>query len=452
MSLKNRRGKPRTSRRNLPRRLFLRNAAATATTLIAPPVLIPSAALGAAGNPAPSDRITVGIIGAGGINSWHLPVFLSQPDTRVIAVCDPFRHRRLGYKAGIDRHYGDQGCADYEDFRDLLDRSDLDAVCIGVPDHWHAAISVRAMEAGKDVYCEKPLSRTVVEGRRMVETAERYGRVFQTGLQRRSSAVARFACELVRNGRIGKLHTVEVGIIGLNPGIQIDTHFPSAPIPDGFNYDLWLGPAPEKPYCPQRVNHGTATYWFYIDDYTNGFISGNGVHFVDVAQWGIGDGVNPREVDCTFARFPSKGLIDDAIEWRAEILYENGVRLLYSNQDNPYPSGMRFIGTEGSVFYDGGSSILTDPPGLRTSLIGPNEIQLYRSLEPHRNLLDCIRQRRRTAVPAETGHRATTPCNLVDISARLKRRLVWDASEEEVLGDLQASRMLSRAYRGPWCL
>ena len=437
----------------MSRRQFVkRSAAGLAAAGVAGPYVITSSALGAGDTPAASERIGIGLIGCGNINNGHMRAFLAENDARVVAVCDPFVQRRQAYKNVIDGTYGDTGCREYGDFRDLLDYPAVDAVCIGVPDHWHAAISIAAMKAGRDVYCEKPLARRITEGRRVVETAAAYGRILQTGLQRRSHGRYRLACELVRNGRIGELHTVKVGIVGINDDIQAGRIFPVVMPPADFDYDMWLGPASVSPYCHQRVNHGTPIYWYYINDYSNGFISGNGVHFVDIAQWGIGDHVKPVEVKATHAVIPPDGLIDDIIEWRSEILYANGVRLSFSNRDNPHPSGIRFEGTAGWLHIDGGGRITAEPAALIESRLGPGEIHLYTSPGPHRNLLDCMRSRMPTAAPPEVGHHATTTCDLVDLSARVGRSITWDAAAERCVGDDQANRLLSCAYRAPWRL
>jgi predicted dehydrogenase len=309
------------------------------------------------------------------------------------------------------------------------------------------------MQAGKDVYVEKPLTRIVAEGRRVVEVATRYGRVLQTGLQRRSGKVFRHACELVRNGRIGRLTRVEVGIIGINRGVEVERNFPSTSVPEGFDYDLWLGPAPEAPFSPQRVARGNEVcYWYYIDDYTAGFVSGNGVHFVDIAQWGIGDDVRPVEVETVEAYIPADGLVDGAVTWRTEVVYGNGVRMSYSSQDNPHPDGIRFVGTEGWIHVSGGGTLTASRTEILTSVIGPGEVRLYSSGEHHRNFLDCIRTRRPAAASPEVGHNATTTCNLAEISARLGRKVTWDSRAERVINDEPANRLLARSMRSLWRL
>jgi len=435
----------------ITRRSFVRNTALSAAGIVGFPYIVPSSVFGSDGAVLPSNRITLGLIGTGNINTHHRETFLAEKDTRIVAVCDPVESRRKSYQNRINQAYEDNACADYRDFRDLLAREDIDAVCIGTPDHWHAVQVVMAMKAGKDVYVEKPLTLTVAEGQRIVETAATYGRILQNGLQRRSHGAYRHACELVRNGRIGRLTRVEVGIIGINKGVEAGQNFPIAPVPDGFDYDLWLGPAPKTPFCPQRVARGNEVcYWYYISDYTAGFITGNGVHFVDIAQWGIGDEVKPIEVHTPSADIPTDGLVDDAIAWQSEVVYENGVRMSYSSEGNPHPDGIRFIGTEGWIHITGGGTLSASPMDVLKSVIGPNEVHLYASPGHHRNFLDCIKTRRLAAASAEVGHHAATTCNLVRISARLGRKVRWDSRAQRIVNDEAANRLLSRAMRAPW--
>ncbi len=436
-------------RPSITRRAFLR----TAATAVGFPYIVPSSVFGRDGSVSPSQRITLGLIGTGNINGGHREAFLAEKDARIVAVCDPVTDRRRAARDRINQAYGGSVCVDYRDFRELLARPDIDAVCIGTPDHWHAVLAIAAMQAGKDVYVEKPLTRTVVEGRRVVEVAATYGRVLQTGLQRRSMGAYRHACELVRNGRIGRLTHVEVGIIGVNKGVQAGRSFPATPVPEGFDYDLWLGPAPVAPFCPERVARGNEVcYWYYISDYTAGFISGNGVHFVDIAQWGIGDEVKPVEVHTISADVPADGLVDDALAWQTEVVYENGVRMSYSSEGHPHPDGIRFIGTKGWIYVTGGGALSADPMEVLQSVIGPGELHLYASPEHHRNFLDCIRTRQPAAASAQIGHHATTTCNLAEISACLGRKVKWDARAERFVEDDEANRMLGRALRSPWAI
>lgn len=435
------------------RRGFLKQTSLGAAAAAVFPYIVPSSARGADGATAPSSRIVLGLIGTGNINGGHREAFLAHKDCQVVAVCDPVASRREPVRDRINAFYGSAVCTDYGDFRGVLARPDIDALCIGTPDHWHAIQALRAMQAGKDVYVEKPLTRTVVEGRRLVRAAANYGRILQTGLQRRSQAPYRRVCELVRNGRIGQLKKVEVGIIGINTGVQAGRNFPETAVPDGFDYDMWLGPAPVAPFSPQRVARGNEVcYWYYIQDYTAGFISGNGVHFVDIGQWGIGDEVKPVQAHAVSADCPPDGLVDCPIAWQSEIVYANGVSMSYSSEGNPHPDGIRFIGTDGWIHISGNGTTTADPANVLTSVIGPDELHLYASPGHHRNFLDCIKTRRAAAASAEVGHHATTTCNLVEISARLERPVKWDAQKESFVDDTAADRLLSRAARMPWRL
>jgi predicted dehydrogenase len=440
-------------RLTITRRVFLQRAAGGVVSAVTFPYIVPSSVLGGAPGVPPSERITLGLLGTGNINGQHREAFLAEKDARIVAVCDPVTDRRRASRDRINQAYGSSVCVDYRDFRELLARPDIDAVCIGTPDHWHAVLAITAMQAGKDVSVEKPLTRTVVEGRRVVETAATYGRVLQTGLQRRSMAAYRHACELVRNGRIGRLTHVEVGIIGVNRGVQAGRRFPATPVPEGFDYDLWLGPAPVAPFSRQRVARGNEVcYWYYISDYTAGFISGNGVHFVDIAQWGIGDEVKPVEVHTISADVPADGLVDDALAWQTDVIYENGVRMSYSSEGQPHPDGIRFVGTEGWIHSTGGGALSANPVEVLQSVIAPGGLHLYTSPEHHRNFLDCIRTRRPAAASAQIGHHATTTCNLAEISARLGRTVQWNAEVERFVDDDEANRMLGRALRSPWAM
>ncbi|MFA6563297.1 MAG: Gfo/Idh/MocA family oxidoreductase [Verrucomicrobiia bacterium] len=431
---------------HLTRRDFLRKAT-SAAGVAAFPHLIPASALGRDGAVAPSERIAIGLIGTGNINTRHREAFLVEKDARIVAVCDPITSRREAYLRRINQVAGHSGCTACCDFRELLVRDDVDAVCIGTPDHWHAPQAIAAMQAGKDVYVEKPLTYAVAEGRRVIEVAASSGRVLQTGLQRRSMPPFRYACELVRNGRIGRLTHTEVGIVGIHYATKPQQVFPTAPVPEGMDYDLWLGPAPWVPFCPERIIN---YYWYHILDYSRGFIPANGVHFVDIAQWAIGDEVKPVEVSTPVAVIPSGGMVDAITEWRSDVVYQNGVRMSFSSEGKPHPDGIRFVGTDGWIHINGGGAMTASRESVLTSVIGSNEVHLYSTSGPHRNFLDCIRSRRLTAASAEIGHHATTTCNLVETAGYLGRSLKWDAATERFIGDEAANRLLSQPMRSPW--
>jgi predicted dehydrogenase len=369
----------------------------------------------------------------------------------VAAVCDVMANKRTAFQQRVEQHYAQQrakgtysGCAGYNDFRDLIADKNVDAVVIGVPDHWHTVPALRAAEAGKDVYLEKPMTLTIEEGQALVETMRRYGRVFQHGTQQRSDWKFRFAAELARNERIGKLHTIEVG----SPGGAATGTPPVEPVPPGFDYDLWLGQAPWAPYTTLRCLN--AATWIFIQDYAGGHVTGWGIHHVDCAHWGMGtDDTGPVEVEGTGV-FPRDGLYDSAITWKVECRYANGLKMVYGDESQ-VAHGVKFIGTEGWVYVHRGA-IQTEPKSLLSTVIRPNEIHLYESPDHHANFLRCIRTRERTICPVEVAHRSITVCHLTNICLWLGRRVKWNPETEHFVNDPEAERHISRAMRSPWHL
>lgn len=427
------------------RRSFLR---ASGVAALGAPWIVGAAALGRTETAAPSQRVTVGIIGVGGRGMTHLQGLLGE--SQVVAVADPHLQRRLAAKQRVEMHYAERqgqgtyrGCAAYNDFRELLDRKDIDAVSICTPDHWHAVQAIAAAASGKDVLCEKPLSVTVAEGRAVCEAIERYGRVFQHGTQRRSERGFAFACELVRNGRIGRLHTVRV----FSEPSHANPNDPPAPVPAGFDYAMWLGPAPWAPYSPRRC---ITPWWYFIADYTIGFVAGQGVHFTDIAQWGMGaDHTGPVEIEGS-GTIPSDGLCDTATQWHVEMTFANGVKLIYDD-DRAFPMGVVFEGTEGKVSALCGG-ISTEPRTLMTSAIKAGEVRLQRPRWHIADFIHSVKTRQPTAAPVEAAHRATSLCHLAHIAILTGRKLKWDPATEQFPDDPEANRLLSRAMRAPWHL
>ena len=436
---------------HLTRRSFLKTTAASAT--LAFPTIVPSSVLGAN---APSNRFTIGFIGTGnnGIN-W-LKQFLPKPEARVLAVCDVNREGR-GYwdnKLGgreparriVDEHYDDSSCAVYEDFRDVLARDDIDAIYIGTPDHWHAHIAIAASNAGKDIYGQKPLSLTVEEGRAMVEAVKRNGVVWQTGSQQRSDSNFRRACELVRNGRIGKLHTVRCGLPGGIPDYgKTASRTDPEPIPDGFHYDMWLGPAPRAPYCPARV--GVNFRW--VLDYSGGQLTDWGGHHPDIAQWGMDtENTGPVAIKEAKGVFADGPLYNSATSYYFECHYENGVTLIISDKEK---GGVTFEGTDGWVSANRGRHD-AHPKSILQSEIGPGEVHLYKSADHVQNFIDCVFSRKEPIAPIETAHRSITLAHLGNIAMLLGRDIKWDPKNERIPDDPGANAMLGRAHRAPWVL
>jgi predicted dehydrogenase len=425
----------RKAKKTTTRRQFLKNSAITAAgAALALPSIVSSSALGAN---APSNRITIGSIGLGNQGVSNLKGFIGQPGCQVVAICDVDAAHREQTRQIAKL----EPASSYNDFRDLLARDDIDAVVVCTPDHWHVPISIAAVRAGKDVFCEKPLTLTIAEGRTLVDEVKRYGRIFQTGSQQRSSDNFRFACELVRNGRIGKVHTARIGIPGNNR--TCEPTWTVEPVPDGFDYDLWLGPAPWEPYTPKRCHYE----FRFMLDYSGGQVTNWGAHHIDIAQWGLGmDESGPVEIEGK-GEFPTSGLFTTATKVHFETTYASGTKLTCETGG----SGTRFEGADGWIHVDRGK-LETQPDSLKKEIIAPTEIQLYRSRDHKQNFLDCIKSRKDPIANAETGHRTSTLCHLGNIAMLLGRKLKWDPRKEQFIGDEHANRMCSRTMRSPWRL
>jgi predicted dehydrogenase len=435
----------------ISRRTFVKGTAATVTV----PCFVPFSALGAGDRPAPSNRLTMGLVGLGSMGMRHVKGFLQEVDCQIVAVCDVDALRRSQAVGEINAHYGNEQCAQYDDFRELLARGDIDTLCISVPDHWHASLALTGIRAGKDIYGEKPLALTIAQGRAIVDEVDRYNCIWQTGSWQRSTDHFRFACELVRNERIGPLKRVEVGIgPGFkSPGVK-ETMYriapqPVMPVPEGFDYEMWLGPAPSAPYTEKRCHWN----FRWILDYSGGQVTDWGAHHVDIAHWGMNcDDTGPIEV-AGRGVFPSDGLWDAAVTYDFECKYANGLVMRVAS-NNYCRQGVRFIGETGWVHVTRGG-VTTDPPELRKTRIDPDEIHLPRPAGDHRqghrrDFLDCVKTRKTPITPAEIGHRSATVCHLGNIAMILGRRIRWDPKRERIINDLAASRMLYRAMCSPW--
>jgi predicted dehydrogenase len=425
------------------RRGFLKVAAAA----VAAPYIVPARIL--RGQEAPSNQIAMGCIGVGRMGMEDLRGYLGR--TQIVAVCDVDANRAARAKEEVEKHYASRlrqgeykGCAAYGDFRDLMARPDIDAVHIATPDHWHVILAIEACRHGKDAYCQKPLSLTIREGQAAVEAVRRYGRVLQVGSQQRSDAQFRFACELVRNGRIGRVRTVRVGL-PTDPGTTVQ---PVMPVPEGLDYDFWLGPAPWAPYTVERV-HPQKGYgrpgWLRISDYSGGMMTGWGSHHIDIAQWGLGtERTGPIEIEGR-GEFPSNGLWDVHGKFRVECRYADGIRMIIDDG----PNGVRFEGTEGWVFVTRGS-MDAEPKSLLKETLGPGEVHLVKSVNHQENFIACVRSRQDPVANVEAGHRSATICHLGNIAMLLERKLRWDPVKELFVGDEEANRLLDRPKREPW--
>ncbi len=427
------------------------------------PAVVSARALGRDGAVAAGERVTMGVIGCGNQGTGDMMGFLEDKRVQIVAVCDVNRES-AGYWGGAfagreparkivewtyareKRSGAYKGCAAYGDFRKLLARRDVDALLIAVPDHWHSIPVIEAAKAGKDVYCEKPLSLTIAEGRAMSNAVKKHGRIFQCGSQQRSDSRFRQACELVRNGRIGKLRRVQCGLPGGTPDFGRTGHRKETePVPEGFDYNFWLGPAPEAPYCPARCH----VNFRWILDYSGGQITDWGGHHPDIAQWGMGtEDTGPVEIRNGKAEWCQDNPWNTATHFYFDCVYENGVTLTVTDQP---PGGVTFHGTDGWVRVNRGW-IDANPKSLLESTIGPNEIHLYESKNHFENFIDCVLSREEPIAPVETAHRSITIAHLGNISLRLGRDLKWDPKTERFPGDEEANKMLSRPMRHPWSI
>jgi predicted dehydrogenase len=435
-------------KKNISRRSLFKRAAGVSVAAVGFPYVVGSPALGKGGNVAPSNRITMGCIGVGGQGTGKVRGFLGKADVRIVAVCDVIESRRQKAKGIVDRRYDDKGCASYNDFREVLAREDIDTVVIVTQDHWHGVIAVAAARAGKDMYCEKPLGVSVVEGQAIVRAVRTYGRVFQTGTQQRSDRKFRFACELARNGYLGKIQTVKVAAPGPEYKRTYKKPTTEEPIPAGLDYDMYVGPSPMKPYNGGRLAWPD---WYLIWDYCAGFSVNWGVHHLDIANWGcpaVAD--EPFEVKCK-GSYRDDGLTDNINDWQAEFEYASGLRMSFSDTGNPNKQGCRFEGDKGWVHVNRGG-IWAEPTSLLQVKIKPDEINLYESNDHLSDFIKCVRTRSDPVSPVESGHKASCLGLITDIAARVKRKIKWDPGRERFVGDDEANRMLSRPMRSPWRL
>ena len=438
------------------RRDFLRVAAAGA---IGFPMVVRSQTLG---QNAPSKRITLGIIGCGNQAEQDLKQWLPMEDVQVVAVCDVNR-AGYGYKNDkqflgreptrdtVNKAYAERtasgtfkGCDMYVDYREVLARKDIDTVAIITPDHWHAIQTIQAAAAGKDIYCQKPLGLTVQDGQEMIKAVRKYNRVLQTGSQWRSAEAVRHFCEAVRNGAVGKpgrvvTYVAKNNFEGPGPGWQ------PMPVPEGFNYDMWLGPAPKVPYHKDRC-----FYRFrFVSDYSGGQTTNFGHHAIGVAMWALGlDETGPEEVWNKGAEWPLKGdLFDTATKVHFGCRFAGGLEL--ECLTSPKSFGVRVEGEKGWIETNG-RKIEASSPELAKWVPQPDSVRLYNSPNHYRNFIDCVRSRGVPAESVDTGHRVSTVCHLGNIAMKLDRKLRWDPKAEQFVGDDEAAKRLQSTHRAPW--
>lgn len=408
------------------------------------PTIVSAAAVGSGSRPSPSNRITIAILGHGWMGSGNLDAFLGRDDVQVIAACDLYQPHLQSAAKKINDKYGDKGCATYTDFREMLQRKDLDAICISLPDHWHSIPAVMSARAGLDIYGEKPLSYSLPEGRAMVEAVEKYGRAWQTGSWQRSRDNFHQACELVRNGRIGKVHRVEVVLGGGHSDFDgtRDQDEP-VPVPEGLDWDMWLGPAPWAPYCPARVHKN----WRWNLDYGSGMLLDWVGHHVDIAHWGLGfDHTGPVEVQGTMDL--PEGIWNAPEQFEFNTRYANGIEMVIRSRGR---GGTTWFGDKGSIFVTRGE-IEADPPTILKQIIEPGEIRLTKSTDHYANFIESIRTRQPAITPIETAHRSASVGHICLVAGKLGRKVRWNPDSEEFVNDPDANRLLGRAMRAPWHL
>ena len=419
------------------RRNFIKSASGVSAGIIAAPFILKSCS--------PSKQITIGMIGTGNHGtSWNLPPFLAMEDVRVMAVCDVDRQRMLDAKKIVDEKYLNKDCATYGDFRELLARQDIDAVMISTPDHWHVPISILAAQAGKDVICEKP-TLTITEGRILCDVMKKNNTIYQTSIEDRAIPVYHRMAQLVRNGYIGELQKIIIrvpddDVIKLNPASTV-----TQPVPEGFDYEMWLGPAPEAPYSPGRCHWN----FRWISDYSGGMLTDWGAHYVDTAQWANNsDQSGPIRVEGK-GEFLTGDIYNTANTFDLMYQYRNGV----SMQVMSGGTSIGFQGTEGWIQCLGwrGELEASKDSILNVELKG-SDSKLYTAESEHRNFIDCVKSRKETFVPVEVGHRTASALHIGNIAMQLDRKVNWDPEKEAFINDAEANALRSRESRDPWKL
>ena len=422
----------------ITRRGFVRGVAAAT---VAAPIIVPGSVLGGDEKEAPSERLTLGFIGIGKMNRGHLGRFLGYSDVQVLAVCDVDTTRREHAKKTVEDRYSKdatyKGCDAYVDYRELIARKDIDAVVIAAPDHWHTHPIVEACKAKKDIYCEKPLTLTIAEAKLSIDAVRKHDVVFQTGSQQRSGREFRLACELVRNGRIGKIQRVDVGVGGPSQWCDL----PEEEMEPGLDWNFWLGQAPTRPYnailSPRGV-HDHYPRWRSYREYSGGSMTDWGAHHFDIAQWGLGmDESGPVEI------IPPE---DAGATTGVKYVYESGVEVIHGGT-----GGVTFVGTDGEIFVTRGK-LSSKPEEIIKQPIGDDEIHLYESPGHQRDWLDCIRARKRPICDVEIGARSVTVCHLGNLVYWNRRKLRWDPKKWEFPGDAEANGWRDRVRRDPWQL
>lgn len=438
----------RPNKSTMTRRHFL----AAAGAALAAPVLAPSTILGQAARPAPSERITMGVVGWGMMGPGNTQAFLAQKDCQVVAACDLDKEHLQQAVDTVNNQYKNKDCKAYQDYREMMARDDIDAVMLAVPDHWHALLAVEAASHKKDVYGEKPLARTISEQQAIVKAVRDHKRIWQTGSWQRSVENFHKACEMIRNGLIGKVTRVEVGLPSGHYDFAGtgDKRTVTEP-PARLNYDFWIGPSKMMPYIEARIHMN----WRWNYNTGGGQLLDWIGHHCDIAHWGMDwDNAGPSEVEGQGEFPPENALWNTCTKYRINLKYPQEVTMVIAGGHGDIRGGTKWIGTDGWVWVDRGAFDCSNPEWKDISKLPDNlrKVKLLRSSNHHRNFLDCVKSRQPTLTPAETAHHSAIPGHLGLISMMTGRKIKWDAARECILEDEGASKLLSRPYREPWKL
>ncbi len=428
----------------ISRRKFLRaarNAALGAWAGAALPNLFLNRTRAASGEN-PADFIRIGFIGVGNQGGSNLRALMKH----AVAVCDVDSSHAAAARKRVEQANG-RPCAAYGDYRKLLEDKSIDAVLVSTPDHWHTLPALDACEAGKDVYCEKPLTLFIAEGQALVKAVRRNRRVFQTGSQQRSDSKFRKACEYVRSGRIGKIKTIKVGLPGVNWDARVDLKATATQPPPELDYSMWLGPAPFRPYNPNHVHYLFRFFW----DYSGGQMTNWGAHHLDIAQWGLGmDDSGPVEIEGSGVYDPQKRY-ETPQKFDVTYRYADGTVIYCSSGSGKYRTGTLFEGDKGSIYVNRGA-LESTPDEILDVPLDDKSVRLYESHEHHANWLECIKTRKDPICSVEIGHRSATVCHLGNIAVRTGKKVVWDPKKEAIVGDAELAGWVRRPYRAPWKL
>ena len=441
-------------RQSITRRAFLNRSAAATSAAVAAPYVVPASVFGTEEQAAPSERITVGMIGMGrqAIHA-NLPPFLKSPDTQVVAVCDVDAWRLESARKRTDDFYSARaasgtykGCQACKDYREIIARGDVDAVMVSTPDHWHVPISLAAVQAGKDVCCEKPVTRSIAEGRALSDAVTKHQRVFRVDSEFRSHGYFHRACELIQNGRIGKVKTVRVGVPA---GDNVTCPpCPEMPVPEDLDYEFWQGPAPRAPYTLNRV-HPPQGYgrpgWMRVLDYCDGMITNWGTHLADVAQWCNGtERTGPVEIEGTGVYPPAGSMWNVLKTFEVSYRFADGTQWTYKSEG----AHVRFEGSEGWIEARYGGGLKAEPASILDSKIGPDEIH-FRLKSEKQDFIDCVKTRGQTLEDAEVGHRTTSLCHLGHIAVYLGQKLAWDPAAEKFANNDAANELVTKPIHAP---